>query len=139
MELRHFATSSVDCGAAAATTGNLAPKRIYVLGESGDLKPREKLTFVRVYDPETDSWSFGSDAPTSRYNFGIAVINDTLYVIGGHTHNYLLGNFAPGAANEQYTPIGYISEFPSWIILPLFMTVTLFVIVGKKKLFHSSS
>jgi len=32
-----------------------------------------------------------------------------------------------------------IPEFPSWIILPLFLIATLFAIVLKKKLFHSSS
>jgi len=74
--------SSVDGGAAAATTGNLAPKLIYVLGVIANLRPGEERTFVRVYDPETDSWSFGADVPTKRYNFGVAVINDTFYVIG---------------------------------------------------------
>jgi len=131
--------SSVGGGAAVATTGELAPKRIYVLGELGGLRQGEEQTFVRVYEPETDSWSFGADAPTSRYNFGVAVINDTFYVIGGHTYNFLPGNFAPSATNEQYTPIGYIPEFPSWIILPLLITATLVAIICKKRLPKTSS
>jgi N-acetylneuraminic acid mutarotase len=82
--------------AAGATTGILAPKCIYVLDSEN----------VGVYDPANDSWSLGADAPTSRYNFGVAVVNDTLYVIGGHTYS-LPGDYAPIAVNEQYTPIGY--------------------------------
>jgi len=34
---------------------------------------------------------------------------------------------------------GYIPEFPSWIILPLFLATTLFVIVFRKRLFRKSS
>jgi hypothetical protein len=125
--------SSVDGGAAVATTGELAPRRIYVLGAPAALKQGEERTFVRVYDPQTDNWTFGVDVPTERYNFGVAVINDTIYAIGGHTCDFI-GLFAPSAANEQYTPIGYIPEFPSWIILPLFLTVTLAVVVYRRKL-----
>ena len=35
------------------------------------------------------------------------------------------------------TPGGGIPEFPSWIILPLFLATTLFVVIYRKKLFHS--
>ena len=31
---------------------------------------------------------------------------------------------------------GYIPEFPSWIILPLFLVGTLFTIIIKKRIFH---
>jgi N-acetylneuraminic acid mutarotase len=89
--------SSVGGGAAAATSGVLAPKRIYVIGGASN----------QVYDPKTDSWTTAADLPTDRYNFGVAAINDTLYVIGGHTYSVPLGNFAPSAVNEQYMPIGY--------------------------------
>jgi N-acetylneuraminic acid mutarotase len=119
--------TSVDGGAAAATTGVLAPKRIYVLGNSANFRQGEEQNFVRVYDPETDSWTFGSDAPTRRYNFGVAVINDTLYAIGGHTYSYIPGNYEPLAVNEQYTPIGYIPEFPSWTLLVAGLFVVTFV------------
>jgi len=131
--------TSVGGGFAVATTGVFAPKLIYVLGQPGGLRQGETLTFVRVYDPENDSWSFGADAPTNRYNFGVAVLNDTFYVIGGHNHNWIPGDFAPSAANEQYTPIGYIPEFPSWIILPLLLTATLAAILFKKRLPKTSS
>jgi len=126
--------TSVDGGAAAATTGVLAPKRIYVLGKPANFRPGEEQTFVRVYDPYTDSWSLGADVPTRRHNFGVAVVNDTLYAIGGHTYFYIPGNYTTLAVNEQYTPIGYIPEFPSWTILPLLLVATLMVIICKKRL-----
>jgi hypothetical protein len=90
-------------GSAVATTGERAPKRIYVLDET-----------LRVYNPETDSWTFGANIPTNRLNLGIALVNDMLYAIGGntYTYQYLLtqirgGSVTPYATNEQYTPFGY--------------------------------
>jgi N-acetylneuraminic acid mutarotase len=85
--------------AAAATTGTMAPKRIYVYDGSS----------LQVYDPQTDSWTFGTAPPTKRQYLGIANVNDTLYFIGGITDHpsglpwYVL--YLP--TNEQYTPIGY--------------------------------
>jgi hypothetical protein len=128
--------SSVGGGFAAATTGVFAPKLIYVFGKPSNLRQGEEQTFVRIYDPETDNWTFGSDAPTGRYNFGVAVLNDTFYVIGGHIHHWIPGDFAPSATNEQYTPADYIPEFPSWIILPLFFVATLVGVVVKRKAFR---
>jgi hypothetical protein len=61
--------------AAAATTGEMAPKRIYCLFEqyvySG---PLPNLAF----DPKNNSWSFAAKGPTNRQDFAIAVLNDTL-------------------------------------------------------------
>jgi hypothetical protein len=128
-----FPPSSVGGGAATATTGVLAPKRIYVFGVIQNLYQEEEQKFVRVYDPIADNWTFGTDAPTKRYVFGVVAINDLLYVIGGHTYNFP-GNYAPSAVNEQYTPIGYIPEFQPWLVLPLFLTATLVVAVYRKQL-----
>jgi len=60
-------------------------------------------------------WTFGADIPTHRYDFGVAVVNDMLYAIGGYTSYYpdLLYSVpygpsnTPHATNEQYTPFGY--------------------------------
>jgi N-acetylneuraminic acid mutarotase len=112
---------------AAATTGVLAPKRIYVLGGNYDLNVAMNLT--QVYDPETDTWTTGTPMPTPRWSLGVAVVNDELYAIGGYDGETYL------AANEKYTPAGYIPEFPSWIVLPLFIVATLAVIAYRKK-FH---
>lgn len=106
--------SSVGGGKAGVTTGALVLRRIFVLGEKANLKQGEESSFVRVYNPQNDSWSYGSDAPTdNRYNFGIAVLNDTFYVIGGHTYTYP-GNVEPTSKNEQYTPMDYGIPDPSF-------------------------
>jgi N-acetylneuraminic acid mutarotase len=109
---------------AGATTGVLAPKRIYVLG--GTSSAGNDLN--QVYDPETDSWSAGTPMPTPRARLTVAVVDDMLYAIGGRS----AGNWL--AVNEQYTPIDYIPEFPSWVILPLFVIATLLVVLCRDKL-----
>jgi N-acetylneuraminic acid mutarotase len=105
--------------AAAATTGIMAPKRIYVYDES-----------LQVYDPQNDSWTFGAAPPTKRQYLGIANVNDTLYFIGGITDDpsglpwYVLDL----PTNEQYTPIGYGTlpeqqPFPTTLIAASVATV----------------
>jgi N-acetylneuraminic acid mutarotase len=119
--------------AAGATTGFAAPKKIYVIGGFiGFYWPTNK---TQVYDPEKDTWSSGADMPTPLFGLGVTVVNDQLYAIGG-CPGYLQGSTA---AVEQYTPIGYIPEFPSWIVLPIFLTATLFAIIIKKQLSHRRS
>ena len=58
-------------------------------------------------------------------------MNDTLYAIGGGSTNLNVRHYDE---NEQYTPIGYIPEFPQWIILPLLITATVVAIICKQKL-----
>ncbi len=82
--------------AAAATTGEMAPKRIYVYDG----------TTLQIYNPYTDSWTNGTAPPTSRQYLGIAVVNDLLYFIGGFKFEPP-GFYYDYATNEQYTPIGY--------------------------------
>jgi N-acetylneuraminic acid mutarotase len=107
--------------AAGVTSGIFAPKRIYVLGGYST------FNFNQIYDPETDTWTTGAPMPTNRYGLGVAVVSDLIYAIGG-----------PGAdgmvANEQYTPFEYIPEFPTSVILLLFIVVTLLVFITYKKL-----
>jgi hypothetical protein len=98
--------SSQGGAAAGATIGALAPIRVYVFGETANLVQGENTDSVRIYDPRTDSWEFGADSPTNRYNFGVVNLNETFYVIGGHTYEFP-GSFAPSNVNEQYTPVGY--------------------------------
>lgn len=62
--------------------------KIYAIG--GLLDPKEKkpglqgrLDLVEVYDPVSDTWAKRADMPTRRDGFATAVINDTIYAIGG--------------------------------------------------------
>lgn len=119
--------------AAGATTGINAPKRIYVIGGTPD-GGLEGTDITQVYDPENDVWTYGASMPTSRAWLAVAVVDDLLYAMGG-TPGLMLH---PVKANEQYTPVGYIPEFPSWIILPLFLIATLSAINVKKRLFRSA-
>ena len=91
-------------GVALTTTGEMAPRRIYILGET-----------PKVYDPETDSWTTGAKMLTPRDNVCYAVVNDKIYAIGGNTLNTLPGvlpiypdiSVMQYAANEEYTPFEY--------------------------------
>ena len=101
-------------GVAAATTGNLAPKRLYFFtvaqygwvpyGETGTSGSSRRTTYV--YNPETDTWSAGVVMPKFRVDFGVAVLDDKLYAIGGYASSVC-------AKTEQYTPIGYGKTDPS--------------------------
>jgi hypothetical protein len=106
--------------AAAATTGAIVPKRIYVYGG----------TTLQVYDPQTDNWTNGTAPPTSRQYLGIGVVADKLYFIGGMSWvNPTLGLYGVlQATNEQYTPLGYeepqqIKPFPTTLLIASVITI----------------
>jgi len=98
--------SSVTDGTAVATTGVMAPERIYVIGIPRAYRQSAPLFSNQVYDPENDSWTEGAALPTSRQKFGAALVNDVIYAIGGHVVD-VLGSSVPSSVNEQYTPFGY--------------------------------
>jgi len=103
---------------AVATSGLLGPKRIYVMG--GGLN--------QVYDPATDSWINATPMPSANRleNFddvNLAVLNDQIYAIGG----VFTKDESQYSINYQYTPLGYIPEFPSWAP-PLTMLAVILVI-----------
>ena len=133
--------TDVQNGAAAVTSGMNALIRTYVIGSNVN----------EVYDPYTDTWSKGATLPTPREYFGLAVVNDSIYAIGGFTTG----------ANEQYFPFGYgtpdltpiatqspnptptsatssptpsVPEFPSWtaLLLLTFMVATGLLVYHKK-------
>jgi hypothetical protein len=93
-----------------ATTGVNAPKRIYGFGGGK----------TQVYDPEADSWTFGVDM-TSTGGFGVCVVDDVMYVIGGFSMTfpsmlsiYKNPTIAYYATVERYTPFGYGTPDPSY-------------------------
>ena len=97
--------------AAGATTGQLASKRIYVMGglPEGSLYGTD---LNQIYDPEINSWSLGSTMPIARAKLYVAVVNDVLYSMGGYPFINVQATYS--LENYQYTPIGYIPEFHSW-------------------------
>ena len=120
--------TGVDSAAAGVSAGDTATERIFVLGGKQGL---DAVNLNQVYDPETDTWVAGHSMPTARYGLGVAVVNDSLYAIGGR-EGWV--GFPISAANERYTPADFIPEFPSWIILPLFLTATMIVTIYRKRL-----
>jgi hypothetical protein len=111
--------SGVGFGAAVATTGFLAPKRIYVIGDDFESGAYD----VGVYNPESDTWAVGAKRLVTSYrnimDFGVAIAHDILYVVGGYICDASysvsgLGVFTPLYSNEQYTPFGYGTPDPSY-------------------------
>jgi N-acetylneuraminic acid mutarotase len=74
---------SVSAAAAGATTGTKAAKAIYVIGGANATMPLNSQITNQVYFPETNSWGMASSMPIDRAGSAVAVVNDTLYVIGG--------------------------------------------------------
>jgi N-acetylneuraminic acid mutarotase len=103
----------------AATSGVNAPKRVYVIG---GFSATDELN--QIYDPQTDNWTLGMNMTTPRYGLALAVSNDVLYAVGGYGDGWL-------ASNEAYLPSSYsVPEFPSWLVLPSFIAVTLSVSIA---------
>ena len=107
--------TSVRIASAGATTGMFAPKRIYVIG---GYQNSNGLSLNQVYDPQSDSWALGAAMPTARYGLGVAVVNDTLYALGG----VLLPPYAfpkvPLDTNEVYLPFSYKGALPPYWSTP---------------------
>jgi N-acetylneuraminic acid mutarotase len=119
-----FPPSSTIGGAAAATTGVNALKRIYVFGSTRNLWKSELSFNVRLYNSDSNEWAFGANMLTKRQGFAVAVVNDMLYIIGGSTIKYVsvdkqvetddVHGDTFCAINEQYKPFGYGMLDPSY-------------------------
>jgi len=117
--------------AAGATTGELAPKRIYVIGGLPE-KELIAVNWTQIYNPETNTWTNGEPIPTARFQLDAAVLNDILYVMRGSPFFNLNGIYS--YENEQYTPADYIPEFPSWapLLIMLLAVLAVAVVYGRK-------
>jgi hypothetical protein len=91
-----------------STIGIMAPERIYVF--SGR---------TQIYNPYNNSWSLGTPVP-ENIGGAAANANDLLYVIGGVTFtgdlNGDISSETEYALNEQYTPIGYGTPDPNYVL-----------------------
>ena len=94
----------VACG---ATVGVLASKRIYIFSGNS----------TSVYDLVTDSWVAAAPMPSARGGYGVAVINDTFYAVGGGSVSYeFISDYFPVALNQRYLPVGYGVPDPSYVL-----------------------
>jgi hypothetical protein len=93
--------------AVGVTTGIYAPKKIYILGAAGI--PSRMVTWV--YDYVKDTWSTAMAMPTYRHFFGVAVVDDVLYAIGGAT-SFRTTREGYFSITEQYVPLGYAGTLP---------------------------
>jgi N-acetylneuraminic acid mutarotase len=91
---------SVTAAAAGATTGTKAAKAIYVIGGSNATSPLSGQYINQVYFPEINSWSMAASMPVDRAGSAVAVVNDTLYVIGGGHNIFTMDS----TVVMQYTP-----------------------------------
>ena len=122
---------------AIVTIGVMAPKYIYVYDGS---------TF-QVYNPENETWTLGANPSTSRQHGQFALVNDTLFLIGGFTDhsNNIPGYYAFFDNNEQYIPFGYgtiassISSYQDLIVIVVGLAIIIVaaavvVIVFRKRI-----
>jgi hypothetical protein len=94
--------------AAGATTGAEAPKAIYVMGGCNATYPLDAQVTNQVYFPENNSWGMAAPMLIDKAWLSVAVVNDTLYAIGGG-HNLFTET---STANTQYTPFAEESFRP---------------------------
>ena len=121
--------TGVDGAAAGVTAGTTSTQRIFVIGGKRGI---DAVNLNQVYDPKTDTWVSGPTMPTARYGLGVAVVDNSLYAIGGREGWF---EFPISAANERYTPVDFIPEFPSWTpLLILLVTVMAVAVVYKRKI-----
>ena len=92
--------------AAAAKDG-----QIYALGGwDGEIYLREgksvanSITTVEAYDLATDTWMAREQLGIQRLGFGVAVVNDRIYALGGFSDNHT-GLGVHMSASEVYDPI----------------------------------
>jgi len=93
---------SVSVADSCITTGTYAPKKVYVWGllTAGSDKPTLSNW---AYDPVEDTWLIVKNMSTYRAQFGVAVVNDIIYVVGGKD----VEDAIFFSINEQYVPKGY--------------------------------
>jgi hypothetical protein len=103
-------------GAAGATTGANALQRVYIFGSAYGQYPVVPAT-NQVYDPMADAWSTATAMPALRRDFGVVVVDEVLYVIGGYSYTTdRYDSVEPVAVNEQYTPLGYGTPDPFYVL-----------------------
>lgn len=68
--------------------------KIYIFGGSTQIGADiwSQTLSVEVYDPATNTWATSTPLPSKRFNPGIALINDKIYIVGGFSGDDVLTN-----------------------------------------------
>jgi N-acetylneuraminic acid mutarotase len=123
--------NGVEFAAGGATSGVNASRMIYVFG--GSSSSESALDYTQAYNPQNDSWTAGSSMPTGRNNLAVGIVEERLFAIGGLSIYAL-------KTTEEYTPLGYVPEYPSLLFVPLFVTLaTLAFVICRKRLRRPAS
>lgn len=91
---------SVSSAAAGATTGAKAAKAIYIVGGSNASYPLNGQYVNQAYFPDTNSWTCAAAMPIDRAGHAAAVVDDSLYVMGGGHNIFTMDS----TTIMQYTP-----------------------------------
>ncbi len=77
--------------AACTISDPLGSERIYLIGgQLGALAGGNRTNLVQVYNPDYNTWNVGVPMLTARYGLKVAVVNNTVYAIGGVGGNIML-------------------------------------------------
>ena len=107
-------------GVDLVSSGVYAPQRVYFLGRAPGGTFGEVLS-NQAYDFADNSWLLGEAMPNLRFDFGAAIVDDVLYVIGGYVPSDVGGrpSSVPVAFNEVYVPFGFRSIPVVGVVSPL--------------------
>jgi hypothetical protein len=93
----------------AVTIGTPNASMIELFGLTGNASPYTNgSTANQIYDPTTHSWTVLSSMTTSRERFGLALLNNEVYTIGGLLTYYplcgdVISQLQLFSTNERYT------------------------------------
>jgi N-acetylneuraminic acid mutarotase len=117
----------VTAAAAGATTGIKAERAIYVIGGSNATSPLSGQYTNQAYFPEINSWSMAASLPVDRAGSAVAVVDDTLFVMGGG-HNIFTRD---STIVMQYTPFtSPADETGSFSVIPIVIAIIVVIVVA---------
>ena len=90
------------------------------------------LPFVGSVGASSEMWSQTYESGRHQTAYSLVETSDGGYAIAGYRFSFFSGKTVFWVVNTDAQ--GIIPEFPSWIILPLFLTATLAIIICKQRL-----
>ncbi len=126
--------------AAVATSGLMAPQRLYTFGGYG--VDDRFVDSTLVYDAQTANWSFGTPLPTARVGLSCVNLNDKLFILGGADSSRQGGNwltevleYTPADYGDKPSPSPPIPEISSIAVIAIILvsSVTIILTLLKRK------